>query len=106
MNQLLGYEQRPVRNYKEVYNYLRRYLPNKPHKWGLKIFSRNGASGQCYDFDLNGAPDPNRTDNIDSVGYFGADIVLKLCAHIPENKGYKLYFDNYFTFIELLLKLK
>ena len=39
--------------------FVRRYMPNKPHKWGFKIFSCNGSSGQVYDFDLEGAPDPS-----------------------------------------------
>lgn len=33
-------------------------------------------------------------------------MVLRLCAHLPKNKNYKIYFDNYFTYIELLIKLK
>ena len=38
---------------------LRRYLPKKPEKWGFKVFSRNGSSGICYDFELDGAPNPD-----------------------------------------------
>ena len=41
-----------------------------------------------------------------NLGYCSADIVLKLTGHIPNNKDYKLYFDNYFTHIELLVELK
>ena len=39
-------------------SFLRRYMSNKPLKWGCKVFSCNGSSGQVYDFDLEGAPDP------------------------------------------------
>ena len=44
--------------------------------------------------------------NSKNLGYCGADIVLKSTGHIPNNKGYKLYFDNYFTYSELLVELK
>ena len=87
-------------------SFLRRYMPNKPHKWGFKIFSCNGYSGQVYDFDLEGAPDPMNPKMFRKLGYCGADIVLKLRGRIPNNKGYKLYFDNYFTYIEPLIELK
>ena len=39
--------------------FMRRYMPNKPHKWRFKIFSCNGSSGQVYDFDLEVDPDPS-----------------------------------------------
>ena len=39
--------------------FMRCYMPNKPHKWGFKIFSSKGSSGQVYDFDLEGARDPS-----------------------------------------------
>lgn len=87
-------------------SFLRRYMPKKPHKWGFKIFSRNGLSGTLYDFDLDGAPDPNKVEIIDKIGYCGADIVLSLCYHLPKYKNFKLYFDNYFTYLELLIRLR
>ena len=32
--------------------------------------------------------------------------MLWLCSTLPRQMSYKVYFDNYFTFLELLLKLK
>ena len=43
-------------------SFLRPYMPNKSHKWGFKVFSRNGTSGMLYDFELEGAPDPARKE--------------------------------------------
>ena len=43
-------------------SFLRRYMPNKPHKSGFKVFSQNGTSGILYDFELEGAPDPPRKE--------------------------------------------
>ena len=31
---------------------LRQYLPNKPQKWGIKVWARCGVSGIIYDFDV------------------------------------------------------
>ena len=88
---------------------LRRYLPKKPKKWGFKIFSRNGQSGFCYDFEVGGAPDPHERENIsqiDSIGKSSGDVVLRMCSNLPKKQNYKVYFENYFTFPELLTKLK
>ena len=40
------------------------------------------------------------------TGYCGGDIVMRLIDNLPKQKGYKLVFDNYFNFIQLLTKLK
>jgi len=88
---------------------LRRYLPKKPKKWGFKIFSRNGQSGYCYDIEIEGAPDPqdaNELAPVDQIGKSGGDVVLRMCSKLPKNQNYKVFFDNYFTFPELLSKLK
>ena len=87
-------------------SFLRRYMPKKPHKWGFKIFSRNGVSGMLYDYEMEGAPDPTSTVIYDKLGYCGADVVMRLNDQIPKQMGYKDIFDNYFTFIELFVKLK
>ena len=88
---------------------LRRYLPKKPKKWGFKVFSRNGQSGFCYDFEVEGAPDPqqeNKINPVDLMGKSSEDVVLRMCSYLPKNQNYKVYFDNYFTFPELFSKLK
>ncbi|KRZ43135.1 PiggyBac transposable element-derived protein 2 [Trichinella pseudospiralis] len=36
-----------------------------------------------------------------SIGFFAADVVMKLCETLPKHKGYKVFFDNYFAFLEL-----
>ena len=52
------------------------------------------------------APDPNSEVQYEKTGYCGGDIVMRLIDNLPKQKGYKLVFDNYFNFIELLTKLK
>ena len=87
-------------------SFLRRYMSNKPHEWGFKVFSQNGTSGMLNDFKLEGAPDPARKEQVEELGYYGADTVMQLCSWLSKRNGYKLFFDKYFTCNELLVKLK
>lgn len=32
---------------------LKQYLPNKPYKWGIKVWARCGVSGILYDFEVH-----------------------------------------------------
>ena len=58
---------------------LQRYLPKKPKKWGFKVFSRNGQSGFCYDFEVEGAPDPEQEDRINQV-----DLIVKSSGDVVD----------------------
>ena len=87
-------------------SFLRRYMPNKLHKWEFKVFPQNVTSGMLYDFEVEGAPDPPRKEQVEELCYYQADIVMRLCSWLPKQKGYKLFFGDFFTFIELLVKLK
>jgi hypothetical protein len=82
---------------------LNQYLPNKPRKWGFKAVSRCGVSGLTYDFFLyDGQPPKVET----SCGYQPGDQVLKLCETLEKNRNFTLYYDNYYTFLELLKMLQ
>ena len=58
-----------------------------------------------FDFEF-GAPDPDKVEQIDEIGYYRGDIVLRLCLYLPKKGNFKLYFDNYFSYPELLLRLR
>ncbi|KAL3187662.1 hypothetical protein MRX96_024701 [Rhipicephalus microplus] len=75
----------------------------KPHKWGYKILVLCDTHGLVYDFSIytgNIRPVPGLPD----LGASSND-VLELSLSIPENKNYLLFFDNWFTFIKLLVSL-
>ncbi|KRX22102.1 hypothetical protein T07_2174 [Trichinella nelsoni] len=74
------------------------YNPRKPDKWGLKVIARCGKNGFVYDFWLCDGMAP-KVEN--PVGFFVADVVMKVCETLPKHKGYKVFFDNYFAFLEL-----
>ena len=72
----------------------------------VQDFSRNGFSGTLYEFEFDGAPDPDKVEQIDEIGYYGGDIVLRLCLHLLKKSNFKLCFNSYFSYPELFLRLK
>lgn len=81
---------------------LKQYNPAKPHKWGFKMFTRAGSSGMVYDFALYVGE-----GTCPSYGLgISSDIVLYLASTMPKLLNYKLYFDNWFTSISLMMALK
>lgn len=89
---------------------LKQYVRNKPHPWGFKIWTVSGVSGYVYNFEIyQGREARVRTQeasNSASQPEYGVigDTVLQLSERF---KGYnhKLYFDNLFTTIPVLVKL-
>lgn len=87
-----------------VYVYLYSlYLPKKIKKWGFKVISRCVVSGLIYDFLLYDGKCPPVSE---SCGYQPGDFVIKLCETLPMDKNFKVYFDNWFTFLELHTQLQ
>ncbi|KAF9415610.1 hypothetical protein HW555_006818 [Spodoptera exigua] len=86
----------------------RQYNAKKPKKWGFKAFVRSGVSGYIYDFLLYGGDDTFRniqfTDREETLG-FGGKVVVALCQSI-KNKPCFVYFDNYYTSLELVVYLR
>lgn len=82
---------------------LKQYIKNKPHKWGIKVFSRAGISGIVYDFEIYVGKGTTREST--DLGISG-DIVIRLAQHIPQNKNYKVYTDNFFSSYYLFEKMK
>ncbi|KRX49859.1 PiggyBac transposable element-derived protein 3 [Trichinella murrelli] len=74
------------------------FNPRKPDKWGLKVIARCGKNAFVHDFWMCDGMAP-KVEN--SMGFFAADVVIKVCETLPKHKGYKVFFDNYFAFLEL-----
>ncbi|XP_067641871.1 piggyBac transposable element-derived protein 3-like [Eurosta solidaginis] len=80
----------------------KQYNPAKPHKWGFKMFTRTGTTGMVYDFTMYVGE-----GTCPSYGLgLSSDVVLYLAQNLPKNKNFKLYFDNWFTSVSLLIALK
>lgn len=86
----------------------RQYNPNKPCKWGFKNLVRAGVSGIVYDFMLYAGDDTFRGIQFEpeeeNLGT-GAKTVLALCKTI-KNRPCVVYFDNWFTSLELIYLLR
>jgi hypothetical protein len=78
---------------------LRQYNPKKPKKWGYKVFVLSGINGLIHNFEVyTGKIDvcPGQPDLKPS-----ANIVLCLLISVPRMMWYKVFFDNWFTGVEL-----
>ena len=80
-------------------SHLKQYNPQKPKKWGYKIYVLSGINEIIYNFKIHTGsilPCPGQ------AGYQASgDIVLQLVQHISRFKWYKLYFDNWYTSVLL-----
>ena len=77
----------------------RQYIPAKPTKYGIKVWEACDArNGFCYDFNVY-LGRPMGMEARESP--LGKKTVLKLTEKLRD-KHYHVYFDNYFTSVELL----
>jgi hypothetical protein len=84
---------------------MKQYNPRKPHRWGYKVFVLSGVSGFCYDFEIyTGEQVKIGPSEIDCGA--SSNVVIRLCRTVPSMVGHKLYFDNYFSSIDLLVQLE
>jgi hypothetical protein len=83
----------------KIRSFLKRYMPDKPHKWGFKIYILSGVTGFTYNFEIDTGTCTIRTDEL----HLGAcaNIVTRLTRIVPKNVGCKIYFDRYYTTVPL-----
>ncbi|XP_065323767.1 piggyBac transposable element-derived protein 3-like [Gordionus sp. m RMFG-2023] len=73
---------------------LKQYNPQKPKKWGYKVFLLCGDDGLLHNFEVySGKILP--AEGLPDVGASG-NAVLRLISYIPQQINYKLFFDNWF----------
>ncbi|XP_046974849.1 piggyBac transposable element-derived protein 3-like [Vanessa cardui] len=87
----------------------KQYVRNKPKKWGFKFFVRASPSGLVHDFLIYGGEDTFRlhtfTEKEKGMG-LGAKVVIALANSIKQKPCSVIYFDNFFTSIELMHHLR
>lgn len=88
-------------------SFLKMYMPLKPHKWGYKLFVLCGVSGFSYNFEVYTGLENNSEKRLPSEPNLGAcaNVVMRLSRCIPENINHKLYFDNYYTTLAVMVEL-
>ncbi|CAK1585347.1 unnamed protein product [Parnassius mnemosyne] len=88
----------------------KQYNPKKPHKWGFKFLVRAGSSGMVYDFfpydGSNTFQDTQFTEWEENYLGVGGKTVIRLCKTISNPTLCTVYFDNWFTSLELLYHLR
>ncbi|KAL3201041.1 hypothetical protein MRX96_012874 [Rhipicephalus microplus] len=83
---------------------LKQYLPNKPKKWGYKIFLLCDERGIMYNFEVyTGKILPRQ--GFPDIGASG-NIVLQMAGIVPRGLDYILYFDNWFCGVDLQVVLQ
>lgn len=81
-------------------------MPNKPHKWGIKLFVLCDSNGFAYRFEVyNGAGDNIILPDTPDIGAT-SNIVIRLSQTIPDFAHHILYFDNFYTSLPLLVYLR
>jgi hypothetical protein len=81
---------------------MKQYLPAKRNKREFKVFTRFGASGIIYEFEIY------KGLGTVALGDFrlGGSVVLWLIKDLSPKKGFKIYFDNWFASMPLVVHLK
>ncbi|KAK7904676.1 hypothetical protein WMY93_017283 [Mugilogobius chulae] len=81
----------------------KQYLPAKPKKWGYKILILASSEGIPHNFEIY----TGRIEQPPELADIGAsgNVVLRLAQPIPNLQNHKLFFDNWFTSVPLVLTL-
>lgn len=87
-------------------HHLRQYMPNKPHKQGIKLFVLCDSFGYAYRFEIyTGAGDNVILPGHPDLGT-SANIVVRLTETVQSFKNHIIYFDNFYTSLPLLVYLR
>ncbi|XP_039287948.1 piggyBac transposable element-derived protein 3-like [Nilaparvata lugens] len=89
----------------KVRHYMKQYNPMKPHKWGFKVFVLSGISGFAYNFEFYSGQENVVLPGEPDIGA-SANVVVRLARSVPRNKHFKIYFDNWYTNLPLLVYLE
>ncbi|CAK1578837.1 unnamed protein product [Parnassius mnemosyne] len=86
----------------KVGHFLKQYLPNKPQKWGFKLFVLCNLSGFAYRFIIYSGKEANEgSSNSQNLGVVG-QTVMNFLSVVPKQRNHIVYFDNYYTSLPLM----
>ncbi|XP_053964729.1 piggyBac transposable element-derived protein 3-like isoform X1 [Anastrepha ludens] len=86
----------------KVAHFLKQYLPNKPHKWGFKLYVLCDLSGYAHTFELySGQENTGRPEGEPDIGATG-NVVIRLLRDVPRYQNHIIYFDNFYTSLPLV----
>lgn len=88
----------------KVAHFMKQYLPNKPHKWGFKLFVLCSVGGYAHKFEIYTGEDYKRLPDEPDFGPVG-NVVIRLVRGVPRHINHIIYFDNFYTSIPLVAHL-
>lgn len=90
----------------KIGHYMKQYLPNKPHKWGFKLYLLCSMEGFAHDFKVYSGSG-KQTDLLSDEPNMGetANVVTRLTRNVPRDVNHILYFDNFYTSLPLVTHL-
>lgn len=90
----------------KIGHYMKQYLPNKPHKWGFKLYLLCSMEGFAHDFEVYSGSG-KQTDLLSDEPNMGesANVVTRLTRNVPRDVNHILYFDNFYTSLPLVTHL-
>ncbi|GBP70847.1 PiggyBac transposable element-derived protein 3 [Eumeta japonica] len=83
---------------------IKQFIKGKPVRFGYKLWALCGVSGYCYNFSLYiGKETQIFAGTADGLG---SRVVKKLLAVCMDPSAHEVYFDNFFSSVQLLIDLK
>ena len=79
-------------------------MPKKPYKWGYKLFVIWGISEYQYNFEIYSGQKNHISLKLSTESDIGTagKFVIYICR-VPRNVNHKIYFNNYYTSIKLMV---
>ena len=81
----------------------KQYNPQKPKKLGYKQYVLSGIDGPIHNFEIHTVAIKPCTNQPDLKA--SGNIVLSFLQNVPRFKWHKLYFDNWYTSVDLVKHL-
>lgn len=81
----------------------KQFIRGKPVRFGYKDWMLCSSTGYCYAFDTYCGKNNNQYSTTETLG---AKVVLSLLENVEFPEQHVVYFDNYFTTLELMKLLK
>lgn len=87
-------------------HYIKQYMPNKPHKWGFKLYLICSLQGYAHRFEVysGGGSKNNILPGEPDLGESG-NTVVRLARMVSRNVNHIIYFDNFYTSVPLVAYL-
>lgn len=79
----------------------KQYMPDKPEKWGIKIFKLCDSHGFMFNFDVYTGADEDKDNSESTID----NLVMRLTEQLHGEYPYHLFCDNFYSSIPLAKKL-